>query len=156
MLGRDVAIGIALLGLCGFLYWQAGLAPAPSFVPIGPAFYPRVVLVLLAALSIWLIVETLLRRRIPAASPKKPAGPKPDYGRVVLGFFVFFGYVISLSIIGFVSGTFLFVLGLGWAVGPRRIRDIPKLLAVASGTAAVTYIVFEKYLYVFLPRGFFF
>jgi putative tricarboxylic transport membrane protein len=155
-MGRDAGIGLILLEFCGLLYWQTALVSAPSFVPIGPAFYPRVILILLAALSVWLILETFLRRRAPARAAKKPAGPASDYRRVLLGFFVFLGYVVSLSVIGFVSGTFLFLLGLGWAVGPRKTREIPKLLAVAAGTAVVTYLVFEKYLYVFLPRGFFF
>ena len=63
------------------------------------------------------------------------------------------GYVVALDLIGFVASTFLFVLGLSWSIGPRNIREMPKLIAVAIGTALVTYLVFEKYLYVFLPRG---
>jgi hypothetical protein len=42
---------------------------------------------------------------------------------------------------------------MSWAIGPRKVREIPKLSAVAAGTALVCYLLFEKYLYVFLPRG---
>jgi putative tricarboxylic transport membrane protein len=153
---RDTGIGVGLLAFCGILYWQAGLVSVPPFVPIGPAFYPRVILVLLAGLAVWLIGEDILKRRAPAKEGKKTAGPAPNYGRVVLGFFVFLGYVAALDILGYVTSTFLFVLGLSWAVGPRRVREIPKLVAVAAGTAFSTYLIFEKYLYVFLPRGLFF
>ena len=45
---RDAGIGVGLLVFCGLLYWQAGLVSAPPFVPIGPAFFPRVILILLA------------------------------------------------------------------------------------------------------------
>lgn len=38
-------------------------------------------------------------------------------------------------------------------MGPREIRALPKLVGVAIGTVLATYLVFEKYLYVFLPRG---
>jgi putative tricarboxylic transport membrane protein len=150
---RDAAIGLGLLAFCALLYWQAGRTPTPPFVPIGPAFYPRVVLILLAGLAVWLIAEDLLRKRVPSPGVKKAATPPPDYGRVLLAFFVFLGYVIGLSLIGYLASTFLFVLGLSWAMGPREVRTLPKLAAVAIGTALVTYVVFEKYLYVFLPRG---
>ena len=150
---RDAGIGIGLLVFCALIYWQAGIVSAPPFVPIGPAFYPRVILILLAGLAVWLIAEDILRRRVPSPAVKKPAGTTPDYGRVVLAFFVFLGYVVALSLLGYVTSTFLFVIGLSWSIGPRNMREMPKLFAVAVGTALVTYLVFEKYLYVFLPRG---
>ncbi len=153
---RDAGIGIGLLGFCGFLYWQAGLVATPPFVPIGPSFYPRVILVLLAGLAVWLIGEDVFKRRTASKEIKKPAGAPPDYRRVVLAFLLFLGYVVGLSVIGYLAATFLFVLGLSWAIGPRQFREMPKLLAIAAGTTIATYLVFEKYLYVFLPRGLFF
>ena len=150
---RDAGIGVGLLAFCGLLYWQAGLVSVPPFVPIGPAFYPRVILIFLAGLAVWLIVEDLLKKRAPAREAKKLAGPAPNYRRVLLGFIVFLGYVAGLSLIGYLTATFLFVLGLSWAIGPRNIREMPKLIAIAIGTALVTFLIFEKYLYVFLPRG---
>ncbi|MBM4314676.1 MAG: tripartite tricarboxylate transporter TctB family protein [Deltaproteobacteria bacterium] len=150
---RDTGIGIGLLALCALLYWQAGLVSAPPFVPIGPAFYPRVVLLLLAGLALWLIVEDLLRQRSPAPVKAKPTQPAPNYRRVLLGFIVFFGYVAGLSFVGYPAATFLFVLGLGWSIGPHSVRELLKLTVIAVGTTLATYLIFEKYLYVFLPRG---
>jgi putative tricarboxylic transport membrane protein len=152
-MGRDTGIGIGLLVFSGILYWQAGLVSVPPFIPIGPSFYPRVVLVLLAGLAVWLIGEDILKKRAPERKAKKPAGAIPNYNRVILGFFVFLGYVASLDLIGYVTSTFLFVLGLSWAIGPRNLREMPKLAAIAVGTALATYLIFEKYLHVFLPRG---
>lgn len=155
-MGRDTAIGIGLLALCGLLYWQAGLVPVPPFIPIGPAFYPRVMLIFLAGLAVWLIAEDLLKKRIAPGETKKTGGPTPNYRRVLWGFLIFLGYVACLDLIGFVTSTFLFILGLSWAIGPRKARELPKLFAVAAGTALVCYLLFEKYLYVFLPRGWLF
>jgi len=152
-MSRDAGIGLGLLAFCGLLYWQAGRTSTPPFVPIGPAFYPRVILILLAGLAVWLIAEDLLSRRVAPRQVKKAATLPPDYGRVLLAFFVFLGYVIGISLIGYLAATFLFVLGLSWAMGPRKTREMPRLVAVAIGTALATYLVFEKYLYVFLPRG---
>lgn len=150
---RDAGIGVGLLAFCCLLYWQAGLVSAPPFVPIGPAFYPRVILILLAGLSLWLIAEDLLRRRPLAKGAAKPAGTAPNYRKVLLGFIIFLGYVAGLSLIGYLTATFLFVLGLSWSIGPRNIRELPKLIAIAVGTTLATYLVFQKYLYVFLPQG---
>jgi putative tricarboxylic transport membrane protein len=150
---RDTGIGLGLLAFCGVLYWQTGAISTPPFVPIGPAFYPRVLLILLAGLAVWLFVEESLRGRKPSQGVKKPEGPPPNYRRVLLGFLVFLAYVAALNIIGYVTSTFLFVLGLSWSIGPRNLRGLPKLVAVAFGTALVIYLVFERYLFVFLPRG---
>ena len=150
---RDTGIGLGLLAFCGVLYWQTGAISTPPFVPIGPAFYPRVLLVLLAGLGVWLVVEDLHRGRGPSQRVKKPEGPPPNYRRVLLGFLVFLAYVASLTLLGYITSTCLFVLGLSWAIGPRERRGLPKLVAIAFGTALVIYLVFEKYLFVFLPRG---
>jgi len=152
-MSRDTGIGIGLLAFCGLLYWQAGLVSVPPFVPIGPSFYPRVILILMAGLAVWLVAEDLLKRRAPARQAQKAAGPPLNYRRVLLAFIIFFGYVTCLSLIGYLTATFLFVLGLCWSIGPRDVREIPKLIAIAIGTALATYMIFEKYLYVFLPRG---
>ena len=152
-MGRDTSIGVGLLALCGLLYWQAGLVSVPPFIPIGPSFYPRVMVIFLAGLAVWLIAEDLFKKRTSARETKKATGPAPNYRRVLWGFLIFLGYVACLDLIGFVTSTFLFILGLSWAIGPRNAREIPKLFAVAAGTALVCYLLFEKYLYVFLPPG---
>lgn len=153
---RDIGIGLGLLLFCGLMYWQAGLAPTPPFVPFGPAFYPRVVLLVLAGLAVWLLVEAWTRGPDAAPPAPKAVAPAPDYRRVMLGFAIFLAYVVGLSILGFLAATFLFVLGMGWAIGPRRTAELPKLLALALGTTAATFLLFEKYLHVFLPRGWLF
>jgi putative tricarboxylic transport membrane protein len=150
---RDTGIGVGLLAFCGLLYWQAGLVSAPPFVPIGPAFYPRVMLILLAGLAVWLIAEDLLRRRAPARKAEKPTASMPNYRKVLLGFIIFLVYVAGLSLIGYLAATFLFVLGFSWSIGPRNIREMPKLVVIAIGTALATYLIFDRYLYVFLPQG---
>jgi hypothetical protein len=153
---RDYGIGLGLLAFCALMYWQAGLAPTPPFVPYGPAFYPRVALLVLAGLSAWLLIETWSRKPHAAKAAPKPADQAPDYRRVLLGFAIFLGYVFGISVLGFLLATFLFVLGMSWGIGPRRTAELPKLLALAAGTAGGTYLIFEKYLHVLLPRGWLF
>lgn len=150
---RDLGIGLGLLFVCGIFYWQAGLVPTPPFVPYGPAFFPRVVLILLAGLSLWLVAEAVLQGRRPARAAKPAAGPAPNHRLVLHCFLVFGGYIVGLSVLGYFLSTALFVFALAWMMGPRNPRELPKLLALAVGTTLVTYLAFEKYLHVFLPRG---
>jgi hypothetical protein len=128
----------------------------PPFVPYGPAFYPRVILLVLGALAAWLIVQAIMMRPGGTGTESGRTEPFSGSGKARVGFAVFFAYVVALSLIGYLAATFLFVLGMSWVMGPRRARELPKLGAVALATTVVTYLVFERYLHVFLPRGFWF
>jgi hypothetical protein len=135
------------------LYWQTAAIPTPPFVPVGPAFYPRIILGLLAILALWLILEAGITSPRRARVTESAPAPRLNYRLVVICFAVFGGYVIGLSILGYLLATFCFVLGLGWVLGPREVRGLAKLAVVAAGTTLGTYLLFERYLYVFLPRG---
>jgi hypothetical protein len=151
MLGRDGIAALAILGASVALFaLTLGLKDNP-LVPIGPGFYPRIVLGLTAALALALLVsEALARRRPrPAVAPERP-----NYRRVTLLFLVFFLYVAALPFLGFRVATFLFV------GGAQAVLDLPRdrrrwivVLVVALITTALTYVVFERYLSVLLPRG---
>ncbi len=86
--------------------------------------------------------------------PATAAAPKRNYRLVVIAFAVVAGYVMLLPLIGFRLSTVLFVATLQAALGkPRTPRDWAVLVAIAVGTAAAAYVVFERYLLVLLPRG---
>jgi hypothetical protein len=158
MLSRDGIAGLVCLALSiGMFTLTFGLPPA-AMVPIGPAFYPRVVVLILGALSIILIVlDVLAMRSRPvraAAAAAATAGPAPNY-RLVLATFVEFGvYILLIPLIGFRISTFLFVLllevTLEW---PRNPKHWILMIVVAVATSLVCFYVFEDYLSVLLPRG---
>ncbi len=77
--------------------------------------------------------RTSFEARPPRKEMKKSAGHASNYGRVLLAFLVFLGYVVGLSLIGYFAATFLFVLGLSWSIGPRRAGELPKLALMAVG-----------------------
>jgi putative tricarboxylic transport membrane protein len=161
MLGRDGIAGLVCLALSiGLFILTFGLPPA-AMVPVGPAFYPRVVILLFGLLSLILIVLDLramrgARSRVAAAAaPGMPtAGAQPNY-RLVLATFVEFGlYIAVLPLIGFRISTFLFVLALEVTLEwPRDTKRWALAVAVAIATSAACYFVFENYLSVLLPRG---
>jgi hypothetical protein len=151
MLGRDGIAGLVCLALAGAMLVLSFQIPQPPLLPVRPAFYPQIILGVMAVLGIGLVVEDILARRRGA----RPAARAPRaHGRVLLTFVVFALYLFVLPEIGFRLATFVFVAALQIALDPpRTLRDWGRTVLVALATVAVTYLVFERYLYVLLPRG---
>ncbi len=146
MLGRDGIAGLVCLGgSLWFLALSRGL-PQPALVPIGPGFYPRILLGIMAVLSAALVVSDLLNRRRAVVAPAR-------YRLVLVAFAIFAAYVALMPVLGYRVATFLFVGALQTALEPPRGARWWLVLAVALLTTLVTYYVFERYLSVLLPRG---
>jgi putative tricarboxylic transport membrane protein len=147
VLGKDGVAGLVCLGGSLWLLAATRGLPHPALVPVGPAFYPRILLTVMALLSAALVVSDLVRRR--AAARPLPV----RYGFVLVTFFLAGAYVALLPYLGYRISTFLFVGGLEAVLERPRGRRWAFVLAVALGTTLATYYVFEGYLSVLLPRG---
>jgi putative tricarboxylic transport membrane protein len=148
VLSRDGIAGLVCLGASLVLLGMSRGLPKPALVPIGPGFYPRILFVVTAILSVALVVVDLTRRT--TAVP----GATVHYRLVALAFAIFTAYVFLLPVLGYRLGTFLFVAVLQVAIEPPSSAARWALVAmVAIGTTAGTYYVFERYLSVLLPRG---
>jgi hypothetical protein len=154
MFGRDGIAALVILAASAVLYAATlGLHENP-LVPIGPAFYPRIVLGITAALSAALLVADFFEhRRRPAARAAAPAA-RADYRLVTLLFVAFGLYVVVMPHLGFRIATFAFLLGAQALLEPPRgARRVIVVFVVAAVATAVVYLVFELYLTVLLPRG---
>jgi putative tricarboxylic transport membrane protein len=148
-LTRDGIGGLVCLAGSLFLLWASRDIPQPALVPIGPAFYPRIVLSVTAVLSAAVLAGDLWRRRTAAAAPARV-----NYRLVLLTFLIFTVYVFVLPQLGYRLSTLLFVGTLQATLDPpRSARDWAIIGAVAAISMLATYYVFERYLNVLLPRG---
>jgi len=147
-MSRDAIAGLAVLAASLVLFaLTLGLKPNP-LVPIGPGFYPQIILGLTAVLSAALVVLDSLGKKERAALP--PA----DYAAVVLHFALFGVYVVALPWLGFRIATFAYVAAANaFMAPPRNARQWGRSIALGVATALITYYVFEHYLHVLLPRG---
>ena len=156
MLSKDGWSGFFVAAASFFLFGLTlGLKDNP-LVPVGPGFYPRIVLALTALLGFWLVVEDFLawRRRLAAGEPSSPGRAKVDYASVAIQFGVFGIYVAALPYLGFRISTLLYVAAANFLMSPPRGRaGLARVAALALATTAVTYFAFERYLSVLLPRG---
>ena len=147
-LSRDGWAGLAVLAASLFLFTQTlGLKDSP-LVPIGPGFYPRIVLGLSAVLAAALVLIDLATKAQP-----RPL-PKADYGAVVLHFAVFGLYVLALPSLGFRVATCAYSAATNALLDrPRSAKGWLRVTAVALVATAVVNHVLEQYLYVILPPG---
>jgi putative tricarboxylic transport membrane protein len=152
-LSRDGWGGLAVLAASLFLYaLTLGLKDNP-LVPIGPGYYPRIVLAITALLALAVLIGDLWAKK---AQPHLPgtSGEKLNYAMVAAMFAVFGLYCGALPFLGFRIATAIYVAVtnamLDW---PRGTKGWLRVLAVALITTVVVYFAFERYLDVLLPRG---
>jgi putative tricarboxylic transport membrane protein len=152
--GRDAITGLVILAASLFLFWiTLGLKRHP-LVPVGPEFYPQLVLGATALLALLLVISDVVRQRHARPLPSAPAA-RANYTLVVIAFAIFAVYVIALPYLGFRLATFAFLIALPLALEPPRSarRRWVLVLVVALLATVVTHLVFENYLQVLLPRG---
>jgi hypothetical protein len=157
MLTRDGVAGLVCLVISIWLLLLTRGLPPAIMVPIGPAFYPRVVLLIMVELSVVLIgldVLTAAQRRAATAAAPEVAAPRPNYLLVLATFLVFGLYIALLPELGFRIATFVFVLALQVTLEwPQSWKRWALAVIIAVATSLVCHLVFEDYLSVILPRG---
>ena len=148
-LSRDGWGGLAVLAASLFLFaLTLGLKDNP-LVPIGPGYYPRLVLGVTAVLALAVFLADLLAKKAPSGVKEKL-----DYGLVAAMFALFGLYCGALPYLGFRVSTFLYVAATNALLDiPKGVKGWVRVLAVALITTVVVYFAFERYLTVLLPRG---
>lgn len=148
-LSRDGWAGLAVLAASLFLFaLTLGLKDSP-LVPIGPGYYPRLVLGVTAVLALGVVVSDFFAGDRTTARPEQL-----NYGLVAALFAVFGLYCGALPYLGFRVATLLYVAATNALLDPPKgARGWMRVGAVALITTAAAYVVFERYLTVLLPRG---
>jgi putative tricarboxylic transport membrane protein len=146
-MSRDGITGLVALVTSLVLFALTLDLKQSPMVPIGPGFYPRIVLGVTAVLAAALLLFDLSAR-------KKPATKATRYG-LVLGVFAIFGlYVGVLPYLGFRVATLVFVAGLQSTIEPPKgARGWLVVAVTAVVTPVAAYYLFETQLNVLLPRG---
>jgi putative tricarboxylic transport membrane protein len=150
----DTLAGLIGLAVSLTLLVQSFSLPKLALTPVGPGFYPRIVLVFMAMVSAILVMQGLAAGWRARRASGREAQPVRAYGLVALAFAIVTGYVALLPLLGFRIATAAFVAAFQFAVErPARPWDWAVLVAIALGTSLTTHLVFETYLLVLLPRG---
>lgn len=139
----DLLIGLGLMVVAA-VYFQQSFAITRGFASdrLGPAFFPRLLAVVLAILALVLVMRALSGRSDPTPPPAMRLG-------VFLGTLVLMVvYSLVLPRVGFLLATPLLLGAVIWLLGLRRWST---MAATAIGVTGVLYIVFARMLKVLLP-----
>lgn len=163
----NIIIGVLLILFSAFYYFSTGEFPPPSKTEnLGPAFFPTLLAVTLALLSLLLILGSF---RFRGRSAKEKGGAVIEgaerleedafsaddvsnrylYGTIVMSFL----YVGVLTTLGFLLSTSLFLVILIRLLGYDKWVNT---LAASAGLTAALYLLFAVALSVSLPAGIFF
>jgi hypothetical protein len=148
-LSRDGWAGLAVLAASLFLFWLTLELKDNPLVPIGPGYYPRIVLGVTALFALGVLLSGLIPGKQQAEGTTTL-----NYGLVVAMFAVFGLYCGALPYLGFRLSTFLYVAATNALLDiPRTPKGYLRVLVVAGVTTLIVYVAFERYLTVLLPRG---
>ena len=159
---RDRVFGCFLLVVCFLLYNETKEFPVPGhFKSSPPALWPRMVLTLLAALSLALIIISV-REHLKEPKGEKAQGHKIDFRaifasinkRVVAAIAVTLVFLFTFRPAGFVISCFVYFIVLTMILEPtKKIKTILYRVAQAAALIVFIYFVFCKGLRVQLPPG---
>ena len=144
--GLEAAFALVLLvsgGLIAYVSWGYGFG---SMNRPGPGLYPFFVGIAIAVAALFTLVGTL---RSSDAHPVLDSGGRRTFA-IMTATFCF--WILAMPVLGYVVVTLISTFVFAKAV---RLEGWRKPLAVAVGTAAFIWLLFDVWLYIDLPRGVF-
>jgi putative tricarboxylic transport membrane protein len=142
----DRVSGYVLLAIGVITAWSSTSLSMGKASRPGPGFLPFGLALILSAFALVLILQNWKK-----GDPSAPFWPEKTWLRPLLGVAIFLLYAFVLGILGFIPTTFLFLVV--WMGLIERIRW-STLLAISIAVTAVLYFIFEYFLEVPLPMGF--
>jgi len=133
-----------------FYILAGGIDVNPMPGQLGPAFWPRALLILL---MVSCGIKALEIYRAPSEGAAKKTSSGVDTLKLVLMIVAVLGVVFLMDMIGFVLANFLFLLLFMRIAGYRRMASLTLISAL--GTIGLLYL-FVKVVYLPLPKGQFF
>lgn len=157
----DRILGLAMLGVAGLWIRLALELPFPAFAKsarVGPGHFPAGIAILLAVLSVILIARTWTPKSRRTVS--EPAGvlsePKetPEGTRVrrnlIIGFGLFFAYIVASPLLGFIPASLVFILAMTRITGNMPWLKSALAAVVVTG---ILWVLFVLWLQIPLPTG---
>lgn len=159
-INRDTIVAIVLLVLCGVFFYASFDIREPDYGVLPPTAWPRVIIAVLTVLSFVYLLQSITAGQQPedfstaAQNDRNGILSVLRYWRnPIYCFVLFFGFLITLPILGMLIGGCIFVFLLltvlgGWS--PRLLAIHAAIAIVAIGTM---WSIFTFGLNVILPPG---
>jgi len=149
----EVIAGLIGLSLSLATYWGTFYLPTFPTPFAGPGFFPRLLAILLAVLSLVLLVRALARKGTSpeARAEQSDLSGQPVFWRMVLAMGVSVLYFLTLSTFGFVICTFGYFAFLMLLMQAKK--NLVRTLIWSVAVTAATYVGFGMVLKATLPVG---
>ncbi|WP_202081687.1 tripartite tricarboxylate transporter TctB family protein [Caldalkalibacillus salinus] len=146
MFSANRIIGLILIALSTYIWLTANTFPTPSQVGPGPAFFPRIVAIIIALLATILILKRDDRQ-------DNNTMEKTAILKIGMGMIIVIIYVVSIQWVGFGVMTFLFFTVMMWLL---QVKKWTMILLTSSLISITIIFVFEYLLGVPIPHGWLF
>ena len=122
-----------------------------SWAHPGPAFLPLWCGIVMAALSLIVFIQAIRKDKAATEEKEESSFFTARWGKLVAALIILFAYAFLFETLGFVLVTFVFMLLVLKVVEPTKWSTA---LIVSVLTTAFSYLLFESWLKVPMPRGF--
>lgn len=148
---QDFIGGVGILILCA-VFFAATFQIRDSVSNLGAAFFPRLILGILAFLAVLLLVQGF-RRKHEVESENSHSQEKEGNKRLLFTIIVIFFYVVALSILGFTISTALYLAAQFIILDEKQVWTKKKSALAGTIIAVGVYLTFTFVFQVQLPAG---
>ena len=152
----DFVVSIFFMILSVVMIIAARMLPRSKVMDLGPEFMPTVIGVLILALSVILLVTTILNFKKKSAELAAQEPVKYDYKRVILSFISVLIYAFILKSVGFIICTLVYLPIQMYILAPddkRTKKDIIQFVIIDVIFTLVVYFLFRYGFKIMLPAG---
>lgn len=151
-INRDSLTAVFLLLLCGAFIAASFEIEVTNYGTMQSSIWPRVLLGALTLFSLLLLAQAL--RTPPEAGAEPGLGNwLRRYRNPLICYALFFGFLVSLPLLGMLLGGILFVFLMLAILGGDLRRRLPLYALIAVVSVTAMWAVFTYALGVFLPAG---
>lgn len=146
----EAVFAVAIIVMCGAVYWSSlGLPPA-MLEPVGPAAFPKAISLILGAFALAVLVRAVLRPS-PAVDPVDVEDRRPGLAAQMIGLTVLFLGVMQIEWLGYREASILYLFALGAVlVDFDRVKmAYVGLIALVLGLG--THFLFTRFFFIDLP-----
>lgn len=148
----DIIFSVGLLIFSLYCFWLVGAqSPLPTPTELGAAFWPRIILALLAIFLIVNIVNGVKKMKADGNGFAKDLNLGVFFkSKLLIGMIMVAVMAVIMPYIGFIPVCFLFLLAYGFLLGERRWG---RLILISLIITFILYILFQGALDIMLARG---
>lgn len=155
----DVFSGIILLMIAVGMFVMTYSFEALTVSKVGPDFMPKIIALLIAVTSIFMIVSAFSKMKRESVKDTQIVDKEMDsteeksYKAVIISVLLMVGYLVLMPYVGFLVMTAIYLFLQMLLLSDKSDKKIVLFLAISIVSSVVIYFIFRSIFYVMLPSG---